>query len=432
MIMEITHRELAPGVTLSAVRTTKFKTSLLGLTFLEPLTQETAAANALIPSILRRGTREHPKMEDLSAALDELYGGAIEPMVRKKGETQCIGFAGSFLDDAYALEPSQILEKAAALLGEMLLHPAGDGTSFQEEYLESEKQNLVNRIRSRINDKQQYAMYRLIREMCAGEPYGVDKLGEEAEAAALTGEALWKRYQDMLETAPLQIYYCGSAPADRVEEALRSALNGLPNTKRREIPGCLVVGMPAEGRVRYVTESLDVTQGKLSMGFRLGESCTQVEELAPVLIFNAVFGGSTNSKLFLNVRERLSLCYYASSAIDKQKGLLLVSSGVAFEKYESARDEILAQLDDCRKGRISQEELESARRYIVNQLRTTLDSQGRLEDYWLGQVAAGLQFPPEELAAAVEKVTGEQVRKAAASWRLDSVYFLAGKEGMGE
>ncbi len=431
--MEITHRALAPGVTLTAVRTTKFKTSLFGVSFLEPLTRETAAAGALIPSILRRGTREHPRMEDLSAALDELYGGSIEPMIRKKGETQCIGFAGSFLDDAYALEPAQILEQAAALLGELLLRPAGDGASFQEEYLESERENLVSRIRGRINDKQQYALYRLIREMCAGEAYGIDKLGEEAEAAALTGEVLWKRYQDMLETAPLQIYYCGSAPAERVEAALRSALAGLPNTgRRREIPGCEAGLVPGERGTRYLTERLDVTQGKLTMGFRLGESCTQAEQLAPMLIFNAVFGGSTNSKLFLNVRERLSLCYYASSMLDKHKGLLLVSSGVAFEKYEAARDEILAQLDDCRKGQISQEELESARRYVVNQLRTTQDAQGRLEDYWLGQAAAGLDGSPEDLADAVEKITGEQVQKAATGWKLDSVYFLNGKEAMGE
>ena len=134
----------------------------------------------------------------------------------------------------------------------------------------------------------------------------------------------------------------------------------------------------------------------------------------------------------MNVRERLSLCYYASSMIDKQKGLLLVSSGVSFEKYEAARDEILAQLDDCRKGRISQGELESARRYVVNQLRTTLDAQGRLEDYWLGQATAGLNFSPEELVDAVEKTTGEQVQRAAAAWKLDSVYFLKGKEAMGE
>lgn len=431
--MEITHRTLAPGVTLSAVRTKKFKTSLLGVSFLEPLTQETAAAGALIPSILRRGTRNHPRMEELSAALDELYGGSVEPMVRKKGETQCIGFAGSFLDDAYALEPTQLLEQAAALMGELLLCPAGDEKSFQKDYLESERQNLVNRIRGRINDKQQYALYRLIREMCTGEAYGIDKLGEEAEAAALTGEALWKRYQDILETAPLQLYYCGSAPVERVEAALRSALGGLPNTgRRREIPGSLPGSLPGEGAVRYLSEDLDVTQGKLVLGFRLGESCTQVEQLAPMLIFNAIFGGSTNSKLFMNVRERLSLCYYASSMVDKHKGLLLVSSGVAFEKYEAARDEILAQLDDCRKGRITPEELESARRYVVNQLRTTLDAQGRLEDYWLGQTAAGCSFPPEELAEAVEKITGEQVQRAAAAWKLDSVYFLKGKEAMGE
>lgn len=427
-MMERKHRQLMPGVQLTAVQTNKFKTCLLAVTFLEPLSADTAAKNALLPAVLRRGTKQHPDMVAMSAALDELYGGVIEPMVRKKGETQCIGFVGSFLDDAYLPKEFNVLETAAKVMGEMLLEPVQEAGTFQEAYLESEKTNLINRIRARINDKQQYAIYRLISQMCSGEAYGVDKLGEEAEVAAITAEGLWQRYQALLQTVPIEIYYCGSAPIERVEAAMKVALAGLPQGKRQFVPAGKGNFVPSQVP-RYFGDVMDVTQGKLTMGFRLDAPCTEPKAAASLLVFNAIFGGSTTSKLFMNVRERLSLCYYANSIADKHKGMLLVSSGIAFDQYEQAKDEILAQLDDCRKGKLETEELESARRYVVNNLRTMLDAQGRLEDYWLGQVVASRDDAPDVLEQETEKVTLEDIKEMAQRLSLDSVYFLQGKEG---
>ena len=190
---ETTRRELFPGVWLRTVHTDKFKSSYLSITLLAPLDRDTAAANALIPYVLRRGTAAHPDMETLSAALDELYGGAIEPLVRKKGETQCVGFVASFLDDAYALEGEKILESAAALLGEMLLSPYTQDGCFCSEYTDQEKNNLTDRIRSQINDKRAYATYRLTQLMCGEEAFGVDKLGDEESVAAVTPGSRWRR-----------------------------------------------------------------------------------------------------------------------------------------------------------------------------------------------------------------------------------------------
>ena len=195
---QVIRRELFPGVWLRAVHTNKFKSSYLSVTLLAPLDKKTAGANALIPSVLRRGTAVHPDMESLSAALDELYGGAIEPAVRKKGETQCVGFAASFLDDAYALKGEQILEPAAALLGELLLKPYTQDGVFSSDYTAGEKANLIDRIRAQINDKRTYATQRLTQEMCKYEAFGVDKLGDEESVASITPEGLWERYQELL------------------------------------------------------------------------------------------------------------------------------------------------------------------------------------------------------------------------------------------
>lgn len=204
---------------LRAVHTNQFKSAYLSVTLMAPLDGATAAENSLIPAVLRRGTRTHPDMESMSAALDELYGGAIEPVVRKKGETQCVGFVASFLDDAYTLEGEPILESAAALLGQVLLDPATENGVFRADYVAGEKANLLDRIRGQINDKRVYASHRLAQVMCREEAFGVDKLGDETSAASVTPDSLWQRYQALLNTAAVEVYYSGSAQPERVERA---------------------------------------------------------------------------------------------------------------------------------------------------------------------------------------------------------------------
>lgn len=425
---QVTRRELFPGVWLRAVHTNKFKSAYLSLTLLCPLDKDTAGPNALIPALLRRGTAVHPDMESLSAALDELYGGAIEPSVRKKGETQCVGFVASFLDDAYTLKGENILDSAAALLGEILLNPYTQDGCFCPDYVAGEKQNLIDRIRSQINDKRTYATQRLVQEMCRYEAFGVDKLGSEQSVAAVTPQSLWQRYQQLLKESAVEVYYSGSADPDRVEAALRSALAPLAQGGERTAPDC-EVRLTAGPEPRMVTEAMDVTQGKLALGFRTGGQTCWEESYPALTMFNAIFGGTTLSKLFLNVREKLSLCYYASSMLEKQKGLVLVSSGIEFDKFQTAKDEILAQLEAIRRGEIEDWELEGARRTLISGHLSTLDDQGRQEEFWLGQAAAGLDTTIEELCAQFEAVTAQQVAQAAQKLELDTIYFLKGKEG---
>ena len=425
---KVTKTKLFPGVCLTAVQTNKFKSSVLSVSLFTPLKKETASVNALVPSVLRRGTEEHPDMNCISAALDDLYGGSIEPLVRKKGETQCLSFVGSFLDDAYTLKGETILEFAANLLGELLLKPHTEDGVFAKSYVEGEKANLTDKIRAQINDKRTYATHRLIREMCAGEGYGVDKLGTEKAVSAVTPGSLWSAYQDLLQNAGVEIYYCGSAEADFVEDALKKAFAALPVNGDREEPNC-EVRIHAADEPTVIEEAMDVTQGKLAMGFRTGGQTCWEEDYPAMVMCNAVFGGTTLSKLFMNVREKLSLCYYASSMLDKMKGLVLVSSGIEFDKYQTARDEILSQLEAVRRGEIEDWELEGARRTLVGGHLATLDEQGRQEDFWLGQAVAGLEEGVEEIAARFETVTREQVAAAAQRLELDTIYFLKGKEG---
>ena len=425
--MEGKQTQLFPGVWLRTVHTNKFKSAYLSLTLLAPLEEESASLNALLPRVLRRGTQTHPDMESMSAALDELYGGTIEPVVRKKGETQCVGFLASFLDDAYALDGEDILSGAAALLGELLLRPLTRDGVFDPDYVEGEKANLIDELRGQINDKRIYATRRLTQIMCRGEGFGVDKLGDEGRAAVITPESLWAQYEKLLRQVQIEVYYCGSAAPEQVEQIMRRALAALPVNEEREEPAC-EVRIHAEPEPRVVEEAMDVSQGKLAMGWRTGGITVWEEDCPALAVCSAVFGGTSMSKLFMNVRERLSLCYYASSALEKQKGLMIVSSGIEFKNYETAKSEILTQLEDVKAGKIGDDELEGARRILINSHLSMEDDQARLEEFWLGQAVAGTERTPKELAARLETVTREQVAAAARKLELDTVYFLKGKE----
>lgn len=425
--MEGKRTQLFPGVWLRTVHTDKFKSAYLSLTLMTQLNRENASANALLPRVLRRGTMVHPDMESLSAALDELYGGAVEPVVRKKGESQCIGFLASFLDNAYALNGEDILSGAAELLGEMLLNPLTRDGVFDPDYVEGEKANLIDELRGQINDKRIYATRRLTQLMCREESFGADKLGQEEKVAAITPESLWARYQKLLSSAQIEVYYSGSADPERVREIMERVFSTLPVSQEREEPEC-EVRIHAEQEPNVIEEVMDVNQGKLAMGWRTGGITVWEEECPALMLCSAVFGGTSMSKLFMNVRERLSLCYYASSALEKQKGLMIVSSGIEFQNYETAKREILAQLEDVKAGKITDDELEGARRILINQYRSIEDEQGRMEEYWLGQAAAGTEDDPGTLAARLETVTGEQIAQVARKLELDTVYFLKGKE----
>lgn len=429
--METVRKEILPGVWLTALRTDKFKTGCMSINLLTQLDRESAAMNAVTAYVLRRGTSRHPDMESLALELSGLYGTCIEPVVRKIGEIQCIGFYSSFPDDKYLPAGSSVMEAAANLLGELLLSPNTKGGLFLPAYVESEKEKLLERIRSRINEKRSYAVARLLEEMCCYEDFAVSRFGTEDTAESIYYQKLSKHYRTLLASSPIEIFYCGSADADTVSDTLRDALCGMPRSEINYEIGTDIRMNAVSDCVRKFTEELNVTQGKLVMGFRLGD-CMDEPDLAAIYVFNALYGGCVTSKLFMNVRERLSLCYYASSAVDTHKGIMLVSSGVDFDKYDAAHDEILAQLDAVKAGDFTDEEFTAARNSVASDLRAAMDTQGELEGFYLANAIDGLEFDPMELSALVESVTRDDVIAVANSVLLDAEYFLRGSEEEGD
>ena len=307
--------------------------------------------------------------------------------VRQRGESQCVCFSGSFIDDRYSLDGTAVLEPALALTGELLLDPDTADGAFRTDYVAGEGANLADQIRARVNEKRGWSIFRLTQEMCAGEAYALDKLGDAEQAEHMTAAALWERYQTLLSQARVVFYYGGAAHPNRVEEAVRASFAPLIRPRLGKLE-CQVKARP-DGPVRQVEDRMDVTQGKLAMGFRTGGITLGHPDYPALLVMNALYGGTSTSKLFLNVREKLSLCYYRLAPCwTSSKGCWWCPLGWSLTSSAWPKTEILAQLEAVRGGQFSDRELEAARsggeQFPATRPWT---AQGRLEDHWTTQAA---------------------------------------------
>ena len=414
--------ELGRDVWLNTVHTDRFKTGCFSINLLQPLAKETASLYALIPSVLLRGCTSFPDMQKISHRLDELYGASIGTLIRKKGEVQTIGLYADFLDDRYA-NHEPVFADVMQLLRDLLCSPCTENGGFLPAYVRSEKNNLANTIDSTINDKRSYASTRLLKHMCASEAYCVTRLGEKEVLERTDEKSLYAMWQTLLRTSRMELFYLGPQPEEEIIHQVERLISCLP-PREDTVPVHTQVHL-SSGDIREVSEELDVTQGKLSIGFRT--PITVLDSRYPALmLLNAVYGSGMTSKLFMKIREEQSLCYYASSSLDRLKGVMIVNSGIEFDKYEVAKEGILHQLELCQKGEITDDELESARQYLISALRAFHDNPGQLDDFMISQAIAGVEESVMDLIEALLHVTMEQVIEAACTLTPDTIYFLKG------
>lgn len=418
----ITTINLSPGVVLRHYPDPRFKKCALSIQLLRPMCAGEAALNALLPSVLLRGTENYPDLRSITWRLDELYGASVHTMVRRVGDIQTVGFYLSVMEDRFALEHEGVLVHAADFLRELMLCPLAVEGAFDPEIVDSEKKNLISAIESELNDKRAYISGRMIRRMCQGDSFAVPRLGKPEEVAAITPETLYDHYQKILKESPVEFFYVGANSAETVAELLKPLAKQLGGNARNlpEQTAFTPVAEPGE-----FFEEMDVNQGKLSMGFTTPIT-NRHPDFAAMQVLNAVYGAGMTSKLFMNVREKMSLCYYANSGYYGSKGIFTVSSGIDEENYEVAKEEILRQLQLCAQGDITETELAAAKSAIISSLRATPDSPGSLEGYYATVALSGMGMDIPEYIAAVEAVTVEDAARCAASIQLHTVAFLKG------
>ena len=413
--------ELMPGITLRCFPDNRFKQSALSIQFLRPMCREEAALNALLPAVLLRGCEGCPDLRDITLRLDDLYGASVGALVRRVGDYQTTGLHCGFIDDRYALQGDTIAEPMFDFLRQLLLQPVLEKGVFRTDYVESEKRNLISTIESQKNDKRAYAGSQLIRKMCAEDSFGIPRLGEKEQVAAITAESLYAHYLRVLKESPIHLFYVGSAEPARIAEGLKTLFRGLDRA-------CIQLPSQSAYHVSQpgdYTEQLDVTQGKLCMGFYTPVTL-RTADFAAMQVMNVIFGAGMTSKLFMQVREKLSLCYDIGSGYHSSKGIVTVSAGIDFHQEPVVRQQVLTQLEACQTGDISENELTAAKQALIAQLQSTHDSPGAIEGYYATAALSGLRWTPAEYTENIISVTAADVARVARSLQLHTVYFLKG------
>jgi len=401
--------------------TDRFKSELLTVQFAVPLKEETAQRNTLLFELLCRGTEQYPSKALFSRRLDDMYATAVAPYIRKAGDMQILGFTAEFLGERYVDQAKGLLPEVVQMLSQLLLSPYLPGGVFHTPYLESEKAHLKDAIRAQINNPRSYARAKCRALLFENEPYALSMLGNEETVDAITAQDLVAQWQELLRTVTPVYCYVGATPGEEVA-ALLSA--NLSFGAELACP-CQTLVRRQEGAPVSVREEMPLCQSRLVLGFRT--DITLSHPLAPATSFlNTIFGGSAASKLFLNVREKRSICYHCSSSFDAYKGALFAESGISAARREEAELAIRAEFEAILRGEISDVEWNAAKRSHEFYIKQALDHPSSISSFYMGRALIGFEETLEQRREAFARITREDVAMAAAHLGEGAVFFLEG------
>ncbi|MEH7219677.1 EF-P 5-aminopentanol modification-associated protein YfmF [Bacillus toyonensis] len=421
-LMEQQLHELG-GLRVHIIPTDKYKTNTFVFRFKAPLNEETVTERALLPYVLQSATEKLPSVIRLRQYLEELYGSSLGVDVSKKGEDHIISIYVDIANEVYLHDAPPLFEKALSMLSDIVLHPATEGNSFLPSIVESEKRALLQRIEATYDDKMRYANERLIEEMCKVEPYRLSANGKKESVTSITNESLYQYYQKVLAEDEMDLYIIG----DISENAVDLVSKYFPITAR-PVRERNVLLHKRNNEEKEVVEKQELKQSKLHIGYRTFVTYKD-EDYFALQLFNGLFGGFSHSKLFVNVREKNSLAYYAASRFESHKGLLFVMSGIEAKNYEKAVEIIKEQMLAMQNGDFSEEEMHQTKSVIQNQILEAIDTpRGFVEMLYHGIISDRTR-PVEEWLTGIESVTKEEIVKVAKNIELDTIYFLQGTEG---
>lgn len=414
-------RKLCDGVESFTLTDTRFKTAQITVGLFLPLSRDTVEEYAILPRLLTRACAAYPDFTALNRRLNELYGASVTGSTMRVGEAQLLLFTAEATADRYALGGEAVTAACAELLCEMLFHPALENGTFRAEDVQTERRCLAEDVRAQINDKRWYARRRAEELLCPDEAYGIGQWGRADVIETLTPERVTTAWKRMLQCATVRVILQNDTPMPQVEDAF---LRGFSAVEERVPVRCETDTTTRIPQVRRRTERMAINQSKLVLGFRT--DCAEPDEdVTTVRLMNAILGGTPSSLLFRNVREKLSLCYYCSSAYDRMKGILLVQSGVDEANAERAEREILRQAEALANGEFTDEDMESARRCVIQSFESTGDSQSATAAWYVTQALLPKEYTPQEVRALVKAVDRTAVIRAARRLTCECVYLLA-------
>lgn len=418
----VDRREIAKGVNFTAVADSRFKTMNICATALVPLCKDTVSAYALLTQVLSRSCAQYPDFTALSRKLSSLYGASLTAGVRKLGESLALTFSVSGIDDSFALTKESISEELSKLLCNVIFEPFFTDGAFDTNEVEQERRQLIDAVDSEVNDKRAYVNTRLMEIMCADEPYGIRRCGTVQSIRGVTGEDLVTAWKNMLTSATFEIFYVGQSSADTARNVFAEKFASVD----RDLFELSTIVVPRAASVVEHTERMDVAQSKLMLGFR-SEVAGEDKGITAVRLMCAILGGSANSKLFKNVREKHSLCYYCVSRFHRAKGIMTIESGVESANIDKAKKAIQAELESIRQGNVTEDEIHFAKLSVINDFISLYDTIGGIREWYLSQLGYSNIRSLEESIADFESITKDEIVAAANMMSLDTVYVLTSK-----
>lgn len=414
------------GFTLHGIETLKYKTNTIVLKMKAPLQEDTVTTRALLPYVLQSGTETFPSTLKLRTKLDELYGASLNIDVAKKGEYQIITIRMDIANEKYLTDPTPLLKNGLELIAEILLSPAMENGIFISSIVDKEKRALKSRIQAVYDDKMRYANMRLIQEMCEEEPYRLNAHGNIDDLEKISAKDLYDYYQEALRNDEIDLYIVGDININSVKETAEKVFN-LPADREKRFVKTNVAHKRVVD-IKEIIEEQDIKQGKLHIGCRTNVTYHDNDYFA-LQLYNGIFGGFSHSKLFINVREKESLAYYAASRFESHKGLLMIMSGIEFANYEKAVNIIKEQMEEMKKGNFTDDELAQTKAVLKNQILETIDTPHGLIEVLYHNIVAGFSRPFDDWLTKIDEVTKDQIEAVAKKVDLDTIYFLKGLEG---
>lgn len=407
------------------IKNERFNTTSVSFNFYLPLSADTAAEYALLPFMLTTCGAEYPDFSVLNFKLSRLYGAGLDASAEKLGDYQLLRMRISVINDSYTFESESLLSRAADMLLSLIFEPKAENGAFCDSDLSREKRKAIEHIKGEISEKRIYAKNRLIGEMYKGEAYGVPKCGTASDVEKITGKSLYRAWENMLKKAFIRVQVIGASLPPRFFEGIAERLAGLD---RADITDCKLNKPTAAVKTpNEIIEKMSVKQGKLVMGFS-SDMCGDDDVSLPLMVMTDIFGGGPYSKLFSNVREKMSLCYYCSASSVRGKGLITVDSGVEAENADKAQKEILAQLDAVKNGDFADFEYEASLKSLRDSLNSYNDSQVLLDTWYALKAGNKALYSPEEIGEKISAITREDIINAAKGVKLHTVYKLLPKE----
>lgn len=416
----INRRKIADGVYFSSITDKRYKKNLISVAFSTQLSEDTATENVIVPVLLTKCNSKLPTYKAFNNKMSRLYASGIGGTAGRQYDLQTISFGAYYLDDIYALSGEKMTGIMADILIDCLTSPVTENGVFSEKFVELEKKTVIDNIETAINDKRSYAIERAMKTICKGEPASVCSYGTVEKAKLITPDSAYKAYRRMLETMPCEIICTGCSDFDGVAEKFAAAFEKIG---RHDIENTTIALSPVKTQTEEVTERLTVNQSKLVLGFK-----SHSDDDAALVLLQKIFGGTTSSKLFRNVREKMSLCYYCSAARNDLKGIMLVNSGVENENIEKTKEAVIDQLEEIKNGNFTNEDINFAEMAIKNDFKSVADSAGNVSNWYFDCIRKNDIVTPEEKLGRYLGVSKERIIAAAKSMVLDSVYVLTGNE----